>query len=169
MAITAAMVGELRAKTDAPMMECKKALEETDGNMDLAIEELRKKSALKAAKKAGRTTADGLLAVRVADDGKRAAGVDRRRAGVTESTIGDVRGHRPVRSGDHRQDAVGTTTDTSRIKPGRHGRRPARLEELVTAGLWRGPLVDVANVAFGYDAATGRVFLQESSPMWRPQ
>jgi hypothetical protein len=51
----------------------------------------------------------------------------------------------------------------------RHGRRPARLEELVTAGLWRGPLVDVANVAFGYDAATGRVFLQESSPMWRPQ
>jgi hypothetical protein len=51
----------------------------------------------------------------------------------------------------------------------RHGRRPARLEELVTAGLWRGALVDVANVAFGYDAATGRVFLQESSPMWRPQ
>jgi len=58
------------------MMECKKALEETDGNMDLAIEELRKKSALKAAKKAGRTTADGLLAVRVADDGKRAALVE---------------------------------------------------------------------------------------------
>jgi elongation factor Ts len=70
------MVKELRERTGLGMMECKKALEETDGNMDLAIEELRKKSALKAAKKAGRTTADGLLAVRVADDGKRAALVE---------------------------------------------------------------------------------------------
>ncbi|MEN9806924.1 MAG: hypothetical protein RL756_1444 [Pseudomonadota bacterium] len=76
MAITASMVKELRERTGLGMMECKKALEETDGNMDLAIEELRKKSALKAAKKAGRTTADGLLAVRVADDGKRAALVE---------------------------------------------------------------------------------------------
>jgi len=70
------MVKELRERTGLGMMECKKALEETDGNMDLAIEELRKKSALKAAKKADRTTADGLLAVRVADDGKRAALVE---------------------------------------------------------------------------------------------
>lgn len=76
MAITASMVKELRERTGLGMMECKKALEETDGNMDLAIEELRKKSALKAAKKAGRTTADGLLAVRVAEDGKRAALVE---------------------------------------------------------------------------------------------
>jgi translation elongation factor EF-Ts len=51
------------------MMDCKKALEESGGDMELAIEELRKKSALKAAKKAGRTTADGLLGVRLADDG----------------------------------------------------------------------------------------------------
>jgi hypothetical protein len=50
----------------------------------------------------------------------------------------------------------------------RHGRRPARLEELVAAGLWRGPLVDVGNFRFGYDAGTGRVFIQETSPMWRP-
>jgi len=76
MAITAALVKELRERTGLGMMECKKALEETDGNMDLAIEELRKKSALKAAKKAGRTTADGLLGVRIADDGKRAALVE---------------------------------------------------------------------------------------------
>lgn len=51
----------------------------------------------------------------------------------------------------------------------RHGRRPARLEELVAAGLWRGPLVDAANVPFGYDAATGQVSIQETSPMWRPK
>ncbi len=51
----------------------------------------------------------------------------------------------------------------------RHGRRPARLEELQTAGLWRGPLADLANVPFGYDAETGRVFIQEASPLWRPQ
>lgn len=50
----------------------------------------------------------------------------------------------------------------------RHGRRPSRLEELVSAGLWRGPLVDGASVPFGYDVGTGRVFIQESSPMWRP-
>ncbi len=51
----------------------------------------------------------------------------------------------------------------------RQGRRPERLEQLVAAGLWRGPLTDAANVPFGYDAATGRVFIQETSPMWRPQ
>jgi len=76
MAITAAMVKELRERTGLGMMECKKALEETSGDMELAIEELRKKSALKAAKKAGRTTADGLLGVRVAEDGRRAALVE---------------------------------------------------------------------------------------------
>jgi len=76
MAVTAAMVKELRERTGLGMMECKNALEETAGDMELAIEELRKKSSLKAAKKAGRTTADGLLGVRVADDGKRAALVE---------------------------------------------------------------------------------------------
>jgi hypothetical protein len=49
-----------------------------------------------------------------------------------------------------------------------HARRPARLEELVTAGLWRGAPSDAANVPFGYDETTGRVFIQEASPMWRP-
>jgi elongation factor Ts len=73
MAITAAMVKELRERTGLGMMDCKKALQEADGDMELAIEELRKRSALKAAKKAGRTTADGLLGVKVADDGSRAA------------------------------------------------------------------------------------------------
>lgn len=49
----------------------------------------------------------------------------------------------------------------------RFGRRPERLDELRATGLWRGPLVDLANVPFGYDAGTGRVFIQEASPLWR--
>ena len=73
MAITASMVKELRERTGLGMMDCKKALEETGGDLEQAIEELRKKSALKAAKKAGRTTADGLLGVRVAEDGSKGA------------------------------------------------------------------------------------------------
>ncbi len=76
MAITAAMVKELRERTGLGMMDCKKALEEASGDMELAIEELRKKSALKAAKKAGRTTADGLLGLKVAEDGSKAALVE---------------------------------------------------------------------------------------------
>jgi elongation factor Ts len=76
MAITASMVKELRERTGLGMMDCKRALEETDGDLEQAIEELRKKSALKAAKKAGRTTADGLLAIKVAEDGSRGALVE---------------------------------------------------------------------------------------------
>ena len=50
----------------------------------------------------------------------------------------------------------------------RTGRRPARLEDLREAGLWRGPLVDAADTPFGYDAREGRVFIDRMSPMWRP-
>ncbi|MET3116408.1 elongation factor Ts [Undibacterium sp. GrIS 1.8] len=60
--ITAAMVGELRAKTDAPMMECKKALTEAEGNMDRAEELLRIKLGGKASKAASRITAEGVVA-----------------------------------------------------------------------------------------------------------
>ncbi len=66
-AISAAMVKELRERTGLGMMECKKALVEADGDLDLAIENLRKSSGMKAAKKAGRVAADGV--VRVAVDG----------------------------------------------------------------------------------------------------
>lgn len=69
MAITASMVKELRERTGLGMMECKKALEEANGNIDLAIENLRKASGLKAAKKAGRTAAEGVVMARVAADG----------------------------------------------------------------------------------------------------
>ncbi|WP_101047455.1 translation elongation factor Ts [Macromonas nakdongensis] len=61
-AITASMVAELRAKTDAPMMECKKALTEADGNMDKAEEILRVKLGNKAGKAASRITAEGVVA-----------------------------------------------------------------------------------------------------------
>ena len=69
-AITASMVAELRAKTDAPMMECKKALTEADGDMGKAEEILRVKLGNKATKAAARITAEGLVAVSISADGK---------------------------------------------------------------------------------------------------
>ena len=65
MAITAAMVKELRDSTGAGMMDAKKALTENDGNMDAAVDWLRTKGLAKAAKKSGRTAAEGLVAVAV--------------------------------------------------------------------------------------------------------
>ena len=67
-AITASMVAELRAKTDAPMMECKKALTEADGDMAKAEELLRVKLGTKAGKAASRVTAEGVIAAYVAGD-----------------------------------------------------------------------------------------------------
>jgi len=64
-AITASMVAELRAKTDAPMMECKKALTEAEGNMDKAEELLRVKLGSKAGKAASRVTAEGVVSASV--------------------------------------------------------------------------------------------------------
>src|ERR1043165_8595672 len=64
-AITASMVGALRAKTDAPMMECKKALTEADGDFDKAEELLRVKLGSKAGKAASRITAEGVVAAAV--------------------------------------------------------------------------------------------------------
>ena len=68
MAITAAMVKELRELTGAGMMDCKKALNETDGNMDEAVEFLRKNGQAKAEKKASRIAAEGLCTVVLKDD-----------------------------------------------------------------------------------------------------
>ena len=75
MAITAAMVKELREMTGAGMMDCKKALNETNGNMDEAVEYLRKNGQAKAEKKAGRIAAEGLCKV-VTDGDKTAAVVE---------------------------------------------------------------------------------------------
>ena len=76
MAITAAMVKELREMTGAGMMDCKKALTNTDGDMDAAVEYLRENGLAKAAKKAGRIAAEGLVAVALSDDAKEAAIVE---------------------------------------------------------------------------------------------
>lgn len=71
-AVTAAMVKELRERTGLGMMECKKALVEADADIERAIDELRKSGQAKAAKKAGRTAAEGTAAIAVSEDGKSA-------------------------------------------------------------------------------------------------
>lgn len=76
MAITAAQVKELRERTGLGMMECKAALEETNGNMDAAIDALRKKAGAKVEKKAGRTAAEGAIGIHVGPDRKTAAMVE---------------------------------------------------------------------------------------------
>ena len=68
MAITASMVKELREMTGAGMMDCKKALTETNGDMDAAVEFLRKNGQAKAEKKAGRIAAEGLVTAVAMDD-----------------------------------------------------------------------------------------------------
>jgi len=76
MAISAAQVKELRERTGSGMMECKKALLEANGDMDAAIEALRKSGLAKADKKAGRVAAEGLIVIEVSPDGKEAALVE---------------------------------------------------------------------------------------------
>lgn len=72
MAITAGQVKELRERTGSGMMECKRALETSNGDMELAIEALRKSGSAKADKKAGRVAAEGIVIVRASHDGKQA-------------------------------------------------------------------------------------------------
>ena len=76
MSVTAAMVKDLRERTGAGMMDCKKVLVETDGDMEKAIELLREKGLAKAAKKAGRIASEGLVKLAFSEDGKKAAVVE---------------------------------------------------------------------------------------------
>ncbi len=76
MAVTAALVKELRERTGVGMMECKKALVETHGDIEAAIENMRKSGQAKAAKKAGRTAAEGVIVIETALDNKQAAIVE---------------------------------------------------------------------------------------------
>ena len=76
MAITASQVKELREMTGAGMMDCKKALTATEGDMDQAVEWLRENGLAKAAKKSGRIAAEGIVAVDVDEDGKVASIVE---------------------------------------------------------------------------------------------
>ena len=76
MAVTAKLVKELREMTGAGMMDCKKALTATDGDMDKAVEFLREKGLATAQKKAGRIAAEGIVMLKVSEDGKKAVAVE---------------------------------------------------------------------------------------------
>lgn len=76
MSITAAMVKELRERTGSGMMECKRNLTEANGDMQLAIDNMRKAGLAKADKKAGRVAAEGLIGIKASDDGKTVALVE---------------------------------------------------------------------------------------------
>ena len=76
MQITASMVKELRERTGSGMMECKKALQEAEGNIDVAIENMRKAGMAKADKKSGRVAAEGRVVIAISEDGKSAAVVE---------------------------------------------------------------------------------------------
>ena len=72
MQITAALVKELRERTGAGMMDCKKALQEADGDIEAAIEAMRKSGIAKAAKKAGRIASEGIILIKMSEDGAKA-------------------------------------------------------------------------------------------------
>ena len=76
MQITASMVKELRERTGSGMMECKKALQEAGGDIDVAIENMRKSGLAKADKKSGRVAAEGRVVIEISGDGKEAAVVE---------------------------------------------------------------------------------------------
>ncbi|MDX1592749.1 MAG: translation elongation factor Ts [Gammaproteobacteria bacterium] len=76
MSITASMVKELRERTGSGMMECKKALVETDGDIEAAIELMRKSGLAKAGKRAGKVAAEGVIEIAESDDGRKAAMVE---------------------------------------------------------------------------------------------
>ena len=76
MAVTAKLVKELREMTGAGMMDCKKALTATDGDMDKAVEFLREQGLATAQKKAGRIAAEGIVMLKVSEDGKKAVAVE---------------------------------------------------------------------------------------------
>jgi len=76
MQITASMVKELRDRTGSGMMECKKALQEADGDLEVAVENMRKSGLAKADKKSGRVAAEGRVVIAISDDKKSAAVVE---------------------------------------------------------------------------------------------
>lgn len=76
MAISASLVKELRERTGLGVLDCRNALVDSDGDMELAIDTLRKASGMKAAKKAGRIASDGLIGMKIAEDGTRGVMVE---------------------------------------------------------------------------------------------
>ena len=76
MAITASLVKELRERTGAAMMDCKRALQATDGDLEAAVEKMRADGQAKADKKASRVAAEGVVRIAVSEDGSAAAMVE---------------------------------------------------------------------------------------------
>ena len=119
--ITAATVKELRERTGAGMMDCKKALGETDGDMEAAIDWLRTKGLAAAAKKAGRTAAEGLVGVAV--DGNKGAIVEVNSRDRLRRQERAVPGFRPHRRGDHARHRQRHRGAEGRLLAGRRHRR----------------------------------------------
>lgn len=124
MAITAALVKELRERTGAGMMECKKFLIETDGDIEVAIETMRKAGMAKADKKAGRVAAEGLVTIKSSDDNKTAIILE-----VNSET--DF-----VTKGDDFKDFVSSIADCVLAN------KPANVETLSTLALASGTTVE---------------------------
>jgi elongation factor Ts len=129
MSISAALVKQLRERTGAGMMECKKALVSTDGDIEAAVELMRKEGLAKADKKAGRIAAEGLIALAVAGDGRTAAMVE-----VNSET--DF-----VASGDDFRGFAHSVADITLAQ------RPADLEALLAAPTAGGATVEEARRA----------------------
>ena len=126
MAITAALVKKLRTRTGAGMMDCKKALTETNGNMEMAIDLMRSSGAAKAAKKSSRVAAEGLVKINISADGKSA-------------TILEVNSETDfVTKGDTFVDFVDTLGDLA-LKT-----TPANIEEFLTQTLDNGNSLEMA-------------------------
>jgi len=124
MAITASLVKELRERTGAGMMECKKFLTETDGDIEAAIETMRKAGMAKADKKAGRVAAEGLAVIKASDDNKSAIILE-----VNSET--DF-----VTKGDEFKEFVASIADCVLAN------KPADVEELSTLALASGTTVE---------------------------
>jgi len=129
MSISAALVKELRERTGAGMMECKKALVSTDGDIEAAVELMRKEGLAKADKKAGRIAAEGLVALAVSGDGRAAAMVE-----VNSET--DF-----VASGDDFRGFAQAVADIALAQ------RPADLDALLAAPMAGGETVEEARRA----------------------
>jgi elongation factor Ts len=126
MAITAALVKDLRERTGAGMMDCKRALTETNGDMEAAIDLMRASGAAKAAKKSGRVAAEGLVKVNISDDNKTA-------------TILEVNSETDfVTKGDDFINFVNTLGELA-LKT-----KPADIEEFLTQTLGNGDSLDKA-------------------------
>ncbi|MEJ2514732.1 MAG: translation elongation factor Ts [Gammaproteobacteria bacterium] len=149
MSISASLVKELRERTGAGMMECKKALVSTEGDLEAAVELMRKEGLAKADKKAGRVAAEGMVALELADDGRTGALVE-----VNSET--DF-----VAGGDDFKDFAANVARVALAS------RPGSLEELLEARMDDGSTVEEARRALvakiGENIGVRRFALVESS------